>query len=635
MISSIKMNSLEMVFGIRKEVERIMGKWVEQLNSRQILGILYGVCAMSLVLTAIGAWFVRDGLVSSSELSTLRWIWMIGLVMFISAILLIGRPLIKRMAAQNENMRAKHDELEHVLEASKQNETKLQYRNELIEVLASKESLFDYSSVIEKIALLTEAEFGALLLIKDGEISSVVPKEMTEEQQESLKTKSLLLKRVMISKLPAETSKKVAEDLHEFPYYIYETVIPIMDPSDDQMIGCLYLARYDEQFDASEKSELNAFASQLAISLLRMQLYRQMQQDRKETAQLINSVREAILYLNYEEESIVGNRAFIRMFNDLPFNYSGYEKLADVEIDVEQLAERVDQREQFIRYVEHVFDRKPPEDGLFISLDQGDCFIQVYAESIYRDGKLHGTMLVLRDVTAETEIDRMKSELVSTVSHELRTPLSSIYGFTELMLERDLKESRRELYLKTIHDEAKRLSFLVSDFLDLQKMEAGKQTFEWEQVDLYELARDSITFYQETTDHHHIHLDADSTQDFTIEADLEGMRQLLGNLLSNAVKYSPDGGNVLVSLERLEDQVVMKVRDNGIGIPSSALPNLFGKFYRVDNSDRRKIGGTGLGLAICKEIAKAHDGHLHVESVYGEGSTFICELPTSKEVVHQ
>ena len=79
----------------------------------------------------------------------------------------------------------------------------------------------------------------------------------------------------------------------------------------------------------------------------------------------------------------------------------------------------------------------------------------------------------------------------------------------------------------------------------------------------------------------------------------------------------------------------MKVRDNGIGIPSSALPNLFGKFYRVDNSDRRKIGGTGLGLAICKEIAKAHDGHLHVESVYGEGSTFICELPTSKEVVHQ
>ncbi|MCT4796513.1 ATP-binding protein [Exiguobacterium alkaliphilum] len=612
-----------------------MGKWVEQLNSRQILGILYGVCVMSLVLTATGAWFVRDNTVSPGELLTLRWIWMAGLVMFISAILLIGRPLINRMASQNERMRAKHEELEHVLQASKQNETKLQYRNELIEVLASKESLFDYSSVIEKIVLLTSAEFGALLLVKDGEISSVVPKEMTEEQQESLKTKSLLLKRVMISKLPAATSKKVADDLHEYPYYIYETVIPVMDPSDDKMIGCLYLARYDEQFDASEKSELNAFANQLAISLLRMRLYRQMQQDRKETAQLINSVREAILYLNYEEESVVGNRAFIRMFDDLQFDYQGYEELADVKIDIEQLAERVDQRDHFISYVEHVFDRKPPEEGLSISLDQGDCFLQVYAESIYRDGKLHGTMLVLRDVTAETEIDRMKSELVSTVSHELRTPLSSIYGFTELMLERDLKESRRELYLKTIHDEAKRLSFLVSDFLDLQKMEAGKQTFEWERVDLYELARDSIGFYQETTDAHHIHLDADSTQDFTIEADLEGMRQLLGNLLSNAVKYSPDGGNVLVSLERLEGQVVMKVRDNGIGIPSSALPNLFGKFYRVDNSDRRKIGGTGLGLAICKEIAKAHDGHLHVESVYGEGSTFICELPTSKEVVHQ
>ncbi|EPE60901.1 histidine kinase-, DNA gyrase B-, and HSP90-like ATPase family protein [Exiguobacterium sp. S17] len=149
-----------------------------------------------------------------------------------------------------------------------------------------------------------------------------------------------------------------------------------------------------------------------------------------------------------------------------------------------------------------------------------------------------------------------------------------------------------------------------------------------ENVDLHTLARDSITFYQETTDLHHIHLDADSAQDFQIEADLGGMQQLLGNLLSNAIKYSPEGGNVLVSLERVDNQVVIKVRDNGIGIPSSALPNLFGKFYRVDNSDRRKIGGTGLGLAICKEITKAHEGHLHVESIYGEGSTFICELPT-------
>ncbi|TCI41541.1 histidine kinase [Exiguobacterium sp. SH3S2] len=613
----------------------MMSKWVEQLDSRQILRILYGVCIASLVLTGIGAWFVRDGTVSSSELMSLRWIWVVGLAMFIGAILLIGRPLIKRTSAQNENMHTKQQEMQKVLEESKQNEIKLQSRNELIEVLASKESLFDYSSVIEKIVSLTQAEFGALLLVKDGEIHSVVPNGMTEEQQESLIEKSYLLQRTMTSQALEATSKKIADDVHNYPYYIHETAIPVKDPSDGTMIGCLYLACYDEQFDASEKSELNAFANQLAISLLRTRLYSQMQQDRKETAQLINSVREAILYLNYEEQTVVGNRAFVRMFDELQFEYKGYEELATVSIDIEQLAERVDQRELFIDYIERVFNQDPPVDGLSISLDQGDCHLQVYAESIYRDETLHGTMLVLRDVTAETEIDRMKSELVSTVSHELRTPLSSIYGFTELMLERNLKDSRRELYLKTIHDEAKRLSYLVSDFLDLQKMEAGKQTFEWEHVDLYTLARDSITFYQETTDLHHIHLDADSAQDFHIEADLGGMQQLLGNLLSNAIKYSPEGGNVLVSLERIDDQVVIKVRDNGIGIPSSALPNLFGKFYRVDNSDRRKIGGTGLGLAICKEITKAHEGHLHVESIYGEGSTFICELPTLKEAVHQ
>lgn len=618
-----------------KEVESIMGKWIEKLQSRQILIILDAVCIVSLGLTAIAIWFARNGQISSQELTILRFIWITGLVMFIGAIIFIGRPIIKRMSAQNVKMKEKQKKLENVIEESKQNETKLQYRNELIEVLASKESLFDYSSVIEKISDLTEAEFGALLLVKDGEITSVVPKEMTEEQQESLKTESLLVKRVMISKSPTTTSKKVSDDLHHYPYFIHETVIPVIDPSDDNMIGCLYLARYDEEFDTSEKSELNAFSKQLAISLLRMRLYHEMLHERKETAQLLNSVRESILYINYEQDIVVGNRAFIRMFDELQFDSKDYEELAEISIDVDLLAERVDQRDSFIQYINRVMNQETPEDGLSISVDQGEHFIQLYAESIYRNDTLIGTMLVLRDVTAETEIDRMKSELVSTVSHELRTPLSSIYGFTELMLERSLKESRRELYLKTIHNEAKRLSFLVNDFLDLQKMEAGKQTFEFEQIDLLDLARDSIAFYQETTELHHLHLDADMNQDFVIDADLEGMRQLLGNLLSNAIKYSPEGGNILVSLERLEKQVVMKVRDNGMGIPSSALPNLFGKFYRVDNSDRRKIGGTGLGLAICKEIAKAHEGHLHVESVYGEGSTFICELPTSKEVVYQ
>lgn len=611
----------------------MIGKWIEQLKNRQILGILYSVCGFSLVLTAVGAWFGRDNVVSGSELIALRWTWLIGLFLSIGAILLIGRPLIKRMTDQNERMRLKQIKLENVLNRSKQNETNLQYRNELIEVLASKESLFDYSSVIEKIVLLTKSEFGALLLIKDGEITSVVPKEMTQTQQESLKRESHLLKRVMISKSPATASKRIADAIHVHPYFIYESVIPIMDPAEDSLIGCLYLARYDEEFDGGEKSELTAFASQLAISLLRMRLYRQMQQDRKETAQLINSIREAILYVNYQDHTVVGNRAFIRMFDNLEFDYKGYEELAVVAIDVEQLAQRVDQKQQFVQYVDRVMQEDPPEDGLSISLDQGDCYVQLYAESIYQDERLRGTMLVLRDVTAETEVDRMKSELVSTVSHELRTPLSSIYGFAELMLSRDLNENRRQLYLKTIHEEAKRLSFLVNDFLDLQKMESGKQTYEWETVNLLQLVNESVAFYRETTDSHNIYVDADDQQDLNIQADVEGMRQLLGNLLSNAIKYSPDGGNILVSLEKKDEHVTLKVRDHGIGIPSSALPHLFGKFYRVDNSDRRKIGGTGLGLAICKEIAKAHDGQLHVESVYGEGCTFICDLPTIKERV--
>lgn len=537
------------------------------------------------------------------------------------------------MEQNQQALKNKQNELERALEITRSNELHLQDRNELIETLASKESLFDYSSVISTIVRLTKTEFGALLLIKNNEISSVVPKEMTEEQQESLKTESLLLKRVMISKETANSSKKVAEDrLINYPYYIYEAVIPLMDPAKEELIACLYLARFDDAFTKSDLSELESFSKQIAISLMRMSLYEQMEQERRETAQLLNSVREAILYIKHHEKTILGNQALFDIFESLQVE-EGNDSMTFLEVRPETMFEQVDQQEAFEAYFEEVLNGELPEGMLSLSIDQGEYFIQVYAEKIELGDQSDGTILVFRDVTAETEVDRMKSELVSTVSHELRTPLSSIYGFTELMLKRDLDPARNKRYLQTIHDESKRLTDLVSDFLNVQRMESGRQSYEKEVFDLIDIVNEQTRFYQAATEKHRLQLDVDEAHEFLVNADKNSMKQLIGNLVNNAIKYSPDGGDVVISLTHHHNQIELSVRDFGLGIPSSAMPHLFSKFYRVDNSDSRKIGGTGLGLSICKEIVRAHDGNIDVESILGEGTVFKVLLPSVSDTL--
>ncbi|WJV31508.1 ATP-binding protein [Rossellomorea sp. AcN35-11] len=220
----------------------------------------------------------------------------------------------------------------------------------------------------------------------------------------------------------------------------------------------------------------------------------------------------------------------------------------------------------------------------------------------------------------------MKSEFVSTVSHELRTPLSSVLGFTELMLTKELKPERTKKYLTTIYQEAKRLTSLINDFLDVQRMESGRQTFEKKYEDVTPIIQQVIDNQRVNAPNHSFNLARDT--DYTIVlGDKDKLSQAFTNLISNAIKYSPDGGTITVLFREGEESIFIEVRDEGLGIPQDAIPNLFTKFYRVDNSDRRRIGGTGLGLTIVKEIIETHDGEISVSSEVGKGSVFTVRLP--------
>ncbi len=234
-------------------------------------------------------------------------------------------------------------------------------------------------------------------------------------------------------------------------------------------------------------------------------------------------------------------------------------------------------------------------------------------------------LIVMRDRTEEEQANQMKNEFVSIVSHELRTPLASILGFVEILLNREVKPEKAKKYMETIHREANRLSNLINDFLDLQRMESGKQTYTLVPFDLRTIVGD-VAMQWDGKQEHRVHWELPE-HTALVRADQDRITQVMHNLISNAVKYSPGKDRVDVRLREDGAYWLIEVQDYGLGIPEEAKDKMFSKFYRVDNSDRRQIGGTGLGLAIVRELLNDLGGEITFDSTIGEGSTFMVRLP--------
>ena len=273
-------------------------------------------------------------------------------------------------------------------------------------------------------------------------------------------------------------------------------------------------------------------------------------------------------------------------------------------------------------------DGHPPVEMCVVGPPRRDLLVQLFAVADPA-GTRRGTGVVLRDVTAERDLVRTKDELVSVVSHELRTPLASVVGFAELLRTRELGEAQRQQFLTVIEEEGRRLTALINDFLDLQRMESGRQQISPRPEELAPLLERAVAAAGDDP-LCPIRIEVETWLP-AVRVDADRLLQVLSNLLSNARKYSPRGGTVHVAARMSDGQVTVSVQDEGLGVPPEAQAHLFQKFYRVDNTDRRQIKGTGLGLTISRKIVEAHGGRIWAESAgLGQGSRFSFTLPVAE-----
>lgn len=252
-------------------------------------------------------------------------------------------------------------------------------------------------------------------------------------------------------------------------------------------------------------------------------------------------------------------------------------------------------------------------------------------------GFVSGAVCVLHDITEQQHNEDKQKQFVSNVSHELRTPLTSMRAYVEALSEGAWKDPKvAPQFLHVTQEETERMIRMINDLLSLSRMDRGVAKMDLEFVNLNDFLNHILNRFDMI-----VKKDAEdgkkskkysikrnfSQQDLWVEIDTDKMMQVIDNIMNNAIKYSPDGGVITVSLYQNQNQVILSIADQGLGIPRKDLNKIFERFYRVDKARSREQGGTGLGLAISQEIVEAHKGKLWADSKEGKGSTFYIALP--------
>lgn len=300
----------------------------------------------------------------------------------------------------------------------------------------------------------------------------------------------------------------------------------------------------------------------------------------------------------------------------LSFN-NGIEKLFDVhDIKIGDSVFTINRSEVFREVVEGSLVGKRGEG----QLKYNGKIYQLYANPVFEDGNVRGSVLLIVDVTEKEKREELRREFTSNVSHELKTPLTSIFGISEIIMNGIVKPDDIPKFAKDIHNESGRLITLVNDIIKLSKLDEGAGFGDKQPVDIFKMAQDTITRLDSMAQERNITVKL--TGEKTVMESIPAVAdEIIHNVIENAIKYNKENGSVDVFAGKENGRITFRVKDTGIGIPDADINRVFERFYRVDKSHSRKIGGTGLGLSIVKHGVSFLGGELSIKSKVNEGTT--------------
>ena len=396
----------------------------------------------------------------------------------------------------------------------------------------------------------------------------------------------------------------------------------------NQKIKDLIAGDYSRVLDMQGSSEITNITNNLNDL---SEVIRLTQENLEQETKRLNSI------LSYMTDGVLATnrRGQITMINDMAKKQLGIvkeEALNKSILELLKIEEEYELRDLITQIPELMIDSQNA-NGEYLSLRVR--FALVRRES----GFISGLVAVLHDTTEQEKEERERRLFVSNVSHELRTPLTSVKSYLEALDEGALYDPVAPDFIKVSLDETNRMMRMVADLLHLSRIDNATTRLDVELINFTAF----ITFILNRFDKMRSQDEEkkyELVRDYPInsvwiEIDTDKMTQVIDNILNNAIKYSPDGGKITVSMKTTDDQMILSIKDQGLGIPKQDLPKIFDRFYRVDRARSRAQGGTGLGLAITKEIIKQHNGFIWAKSEYGKGSTFTIVLPYDKDAVKE
>jgi two-component system, OmpR family, phosphate regulon sensor histidine kinase PhoR len=468
------------------------------------------------------------------------------------------------------------------------------------------------TAVVEAAVRLTRAEEGSLLLLDpdSGELYMRASKNFDEEFARTfrLHVQDSLAGQVMATGEPVVLDERSPQKIKTS--YLVHSLLYVPLQVRGRRTGVLGVdnRKATGNFAREDMTVMMALADYAAIAIDNAQLYQRTEAERRQLETILTQTESGVLVLDPENRLILINRAARQAYN------------VGGDVIGRSVVEALDDPE--LLSLIRAPGTQPRREELGVR--DGRVF---HAQRTLIPGV--GQSIVMDDITHLKELDRIKSEFVTTVSHDLRSPLTAILGYVELIERAGPVTDQQREFVRRVRLSVEQITSLVTDLLDLGRIEAGLDASK-EKTPLAVLARYAVEGLRNAAEVKHIVVEARLPEDLPmVTGEPYRLRQMIGNLLENAIKYSPSGGQVQLWAEAEGDQVILHVRDFGPGIPPSDQPYLFDKFFRASNVPE-DVTGTGLGLSIVKSIVDNHQGRIWVESKLGEGSTFTVVLPCAE-----